>query len=325
LNYEKVNLDRDEGDIVMELFLRTDSLEEGLRSLENIIPHLKNSLDDSYQWKWIIFGLDNAIQNYMVEAVADSVGYNILNGKIKKKWWEAFQNDTKRPKEELEGYYTLYSMIQQSNHMKKYCHSKCFSPTASQNKSIHKLHSLRNEFMHFIPRGWSLYIGNLPVITMDCIKMIEFLVFESGNIFWPDKQYESRLKDALTNINETLVMLREEYEKEIKADEVKWLDPWFSIDCRHGFERELYKELSKGHPLFGVKVKAVAQKIDCDDVLFMIENHTSLYALVHLTWSGKPEKNTQCPTTHFFKTWDDWKKRMEDDNKEMPDFNFIDM
>lgn len=52
---------------------------------------------------------------------------------------------------------------------------------------------------------------------------------------------------------------------------------------------ELSKELARGHPLYGAKARAIARRSDCDDVLFVVRGDRRRYAVVHLTWSSKPE------------------------------------
>lgn len=52
--------------------------------------------------------------------------------------------------------------------------------------------------------------------------------------------------------------------------DVEWLAPWYSIADDQaqvsGMERELTRELSAGHPLYGVPVRTLARREDCDDV-----------------------------------------------------------
>ena len=43
---------------------------------------------------------------------------------------------------------------------------------------------------------------------------------------------------------------------------------------REHTERELARELTRGHPLFGVAVRALARRQDCDDVLFALDGQT---------------------------------------------------
>ncbi|MCX4986040.1 hypothetical protein [Streptomyces sp. NBC_00572] len=67
--------------------------------------------------------------------------------------------------------------------------------------------------------------------------------------------------------------------------------PWWVLDDgMHDFEIELHRELPLGHPLHGVKASAVARCGGCDDVLFSVADRSFLWAVVHLTWTGREER-----------------------------------
>lgn len=55
--------------------------------------------------------------------------------------------------------------------------------------------------------------------------------------------------------------------------------------------KELKRELQGEHDLSTAKARALARREDNDDVLFALENGPAPFAVVHLTWSGKPEAN----------------------------------
>jgi len=65
------------------------------------------------------------------------------------------------------------------------------------------------------------------------------------------------------------------------GDEIKFLPPWIKIESNGSFEKELEKEISSQHKLFGKEFKAIAKKEDCDDVFFEIGKNEM--AIVHLT------------------------------------------
>jgi len=78
-------------------------------------------------------------------------------------------------------------------------------------------------------------------------------------------------------------------------------DIWYEIENSKGtFEKELYKEINKGHILYGIKVKEVARREDCDDVLFSLIDGTNRFAVVHLTWVRKVEENSYFPRTKIY-------------------------
>lgn len=69
---------------------------------------------------------------------------------------------------------------------------------------------------------------------------------------------------------------------------------------RSRLEAELHRELSVGHPLFGVRATALARCGHCDDTLFQLPDGT--FAVVHLTWRGSPEP-APWPDADLHLTW----------------------
>ncbi|MDR7017852.1 hypothetical protein [Acinetobacter sp. 3657] len=80
------------------------------------------------------------------------------------------------------------------------------------------------------------------------------------------------------------------------------------------FSNELKRELILGHVLFDKKAVAIARKEGEDDILFFFENQEDQYAEVHLTWNH--ETNPILPSTLLFRSFNDWKKTIEDDDSE---------
>ena len=84
------------------------------------------------------------------------------------------------------------------------------------------------------------------------------------------------------------------------------LEPWRAVtfDESTALGEELLREITKGHALYGQPVRAVARRIDCDDVLFALEDGTDQVAIVHLTWSaGEP---LPWPNSTIYLSRSDW-------------------
>lgn len=82
-------------------------------------------------------------------------------------------------------------------------------------------------------------------------------------------------------------------------------EPWVRVDYE-GLEKQLERELSPRHPLYGVEAKAVARRTFDDDVLFELTGHSHKLAQVHLTWGGI--QTPPWPGTEFYRTWAEWKE-----------------
>lgn len=73
----------------------------------------------------------------------------------------------------------------------------------------------------------------------------------------------------------------------------------------------LEKEVALGHLIYGQSVRALARRIDCDDVLFVLAS--GQVACVHLIWSGQQE-SPPWPSTHVYGSLQEFiATRMQDD------------
>jgi hypothetical protein len=95
--------------------------------------------------------------------------------------------------------------------------------------------------------------------------------------------------------------------------------PWHSIDPERAAKltSELEREVGAGHVLYGKKVRALAMRQDCDDVLFEVPDDRGACAVVHLTWSMKTESAPKFPWTELFPSIQEWHRlRMIPDHED---------
>lgn len=58
---------------------------------------------------------------------------------------------------------------------------------------------------------------------------------------------------------------------------------WLKIDAeRDSFVNEAYREITQKHPLYGIKLAALAKSKETDDVLFCTEH--GQFVIIHLTY-----------------------------------------
>jgi hypothetical protein len=76
---------------------------------------------------------------------------------------------------------------------------------------------------------------------------------------------------------------------------------WYYPDAAESelFHAELQRELPPGHLLFGVPVATFATRDGTDDTLFRHRDEPERFTLIHLTWLGKTEINSEHPTVEF--------------------------
>lgn len=91
---------------------------------------------------------------------------------------------------------------------------------------------------------------------------------------------------------------------------MEWLEPWRPVAGEEatGLERVLRREVGSDHELYGLTVRVLARRDDCDDVLFAIEDGTGRVVDVHLTWTQDPPEIAPWPIATFFSSFDVWRR-----------------
>jgi hypothetical protein len=85
------------------------------------------------------------------------------------------------------------------------------------------------------------------------------------------------------------------------------LKPWEALtgaEKSESFSAQLKTTLPEMHVLNGLKVTAVAARIDRDDVLFEVVGGETPLAVVHMTW--RKETDPRWPSTKLFRSWEHW-------------------
>ena len=92
---------------------------------------------------------------------------------------------------------------------------------------------------------------------------------------------------------------------------IEIVSPWKRIEDSPEIKNQtehlsarLKEDLPQKHVLQGLKVRAVALRVDRDNVLFEIEGHKMPLAVVHMTWRN--ETDPGWPVTKFYQTWEQW-------------------
>lgn len=197
------------------IWLTTDESEEVVSALEMTAEMGKRLPQDKYAWKWVILSLHSALQGFMVLALRQGNGLLALTTKSRNKWLEEYRkegkiDEKKFPKEFVDSFPNLYKKIK-SDAMLAYVHSKKFEPIDSQDWSVGKLNELRNDFIHFLPRTWIIEISGLPKVCLDCLEIIQFLAWESGNILFHKEPLRDRARNALRESMEKFGKLETEF------------------------------------------------------------------------------------------------------------------
>jgi len=193
----------------MDKYLVTDEIKECYKALEFTYEQLNKCEIDSYCWKWAIIGMHNALQNFMVSALRDGMGNNILKERIREKHYDSIsQGNFGSVNESLNFFLELYNDIK-GDEMLKYTNSKKYTPEKGDDYEVKNLNDSRNSFIHFIPMGIEtevlIYVDFFDV----AIKIIKFLVIESRNILFVEQSERDYTIKLITQIELLLQKYRQ--------------------------------------------------------------------------------------------------------------------
>ncbi|MBB6635300.1 hypothetical protein [Cohnella thailandensis] len=96
----------------------------------------------------------------------------------------------------------------------------------------------------------------------------------------------------------------------------QFIEPWIQ-ETSSAFIKELIKEVSIEHILFGEELEVVSRRIDNDDVLFKFKRSEDKYVQVHLIWKMSKELSPDWPKSIIYYSFEEWIENvMKIDNKE---------
>jgi len=166
---------------------------------------------DYSMWRWVIIALHNAVQGFMVLSLRHGNGLLALSDKSYAEWMDAHEKGGPYPSDEkLDTYLNLYKKIK-NKELGQIGGNRRFEPKGTEGKSIKKLDALRNDFIHFTPKGWSLKIDGLPQICADCLRLIAFLGWDTENIFWHEPSHKERAQFCWRKLREQMEILERSY------------------------------------------------------------------------------------------------------------------
>jgi hypothetical protein len=95
--------------------------------------------------------------------------------------------------------------------MQMYVNSQVFKPSGTQGRSVKKLNSFRNDFIHFVPKGWAIEASGLTQIVDDCLNIISFLAFDCGNVVWQERVLETQTRVILEKAKQKVSLVKKAY------------------------------------------------------------------------------------------------------------------
>ena len=194
------------------MYLRTDEEFEAANAMQMAAQFASGVVADLHLWRWIIIALHNAAQGAMALSLRHGNGLLALSDENRAAWMIAYEKNETPPPEKLDNYLNLYKKVKHIEWGQVGGNTR-FVPVGTEGGDIKRLNSLRNEFIHFTPKGWSLEIDGLPRIALATARLISFLALETTNVFWHTPAARERLLEAHANFTVSMCHLQASYDQ----------------------------------------------------------------------------------------------------------------
>lgn len=174
--------------------MRTDEREDLLSSLKMFNDSVAKAENEEAYWKWAAISLHSSLQSLMAFYLGFGNVLLVMFQKDAEAWLDAHGNETDYPQVKMDGFLNLYKKIK-SHKILGYK----FTPQGQEDKSVKRINTLRNEFIHFMPKGWSIEVAYMVEVFADCLNVIERLGGELAKRWEDEVQkniFEGLVKEA---------------------------------------------------------------------------------------------------------------------------------
>ena len=145
-------------------WFRSDEESNALDYLRKAGFYVERVDRDRWCWKWIAILLHGALYGFAICAIRGSDDESVLDANGR-----------------LFSFGKALRLAQSEEQSRLAFGSQPLVLSDSQQRSIDLLsETLRDEFMHFNPKGWSIEMHGLPGMVIDVLAVIRFLAVESG-------------------------------------------------------------------------------------------------------------------------------------------------
>ena len=176
--------DDSEGD-----WLHTDEQEELVSVAEFCAANARLDPPDLNSWRWLIIGSVLALQGAFVNALltTDTSQSAVFQHPERYYAWLSDPKGNPQPRDRLASTRELLERAKDCD---------LFDPSTETERRIKQLIDLRDDFIHFTPKGWSIEVSGLPEMLLDCWNLIASLP-RSWHL---TEQQMSRLEKAVEEI-----------------------------------------------------------------------------------------------------------------------------
>ena len=187
--------------------MRTDEREDLLSSLQLVRVSARECRNDVQFWKWMLVGSHSSLQAAIVFHL--SFGNDLLVAKPAhaKKWLEAHRSGGDYPDMHMDFFLDLYEKAKSHEVL-----GFRLITEVAQDESVKRLLELRNDFVHFMPKGWSIELAMLPGVCLHSLEVVAAIAQGPIQMRWETDAQAARFESVLAECRNLLRAFQADYD-----------------------------------------------------------------------------------------------------------------
>lgn len=184
-------------------YLRTDSLDDALSSFELASLFFDQAQSDNRYWKWFVIAMHSGVQGCFALALAKSHGLLVQKPGVAAKMLAAIEARTEIPSPHMDNFLRLYSKLQ-SEGIFKSTEDLPVQRSREQEEGLKSLDELRDEFLHFNTKSWSIELALIETAARAAIGVAQSLLLKNSVIQIYDDDAIQRAELAIKGLAQRL-------------------------------------------------------------------------------------------------------------------------
>lgn len=174
-------------------YVRTDTAEDLASTLEIAVEFLARSRADDRYWKWLVYAIHAAAQSTAALALEGGDGFLVQKPNVMKKMLAAHESDGAPVQPHMDNFLRLIEKSLVKGNLR---------PSAEplfdelHIKSLRTLDDLRDEFIHFNVKSWSIEKLLIVECASKALEFVQHYTCITPAILWRDESHQRRINHA---------------------------------------------------------------------------------------------------------------------------------
>jgi hypothetical protein len=158
---------------------------------------------DDRHWKWFVLALHSGVQGCFALALDRGNGLLVQKPGVTAKTLAALEAQEVPPEPHMDNFLRLYKKLQAEGNLR----SRDALPlpeSEAQASGMASLDELRDNFLHFNTKSWSISRELLEGAARECVVVAKFVLLKSRAVLYYDEAQESRARSAIESLVQRL-------------------------------------------------------------------------------------------------------------------------